>query len=78
MWYYYYYFYYGNISSTTTNMAYSQHYLVMYQAHTTTAKSLHLILVLIRAHRDCCFGKQGFDEKPVERWDLVCRRLEEE
>ena len=35
-----------DISSTTTNMAYSQHYLVMYQAHTTTAKSHPLYLSL--------------------------------
>ena len=58
-------------------MAYSQHYLVMYQAHTTTAKSHHLILVLIWTHQKCCFGKQGFDEKPIKRWDLVHGRLEE-
>ena len=58
-------------------MAYSQHYLVMYQAH----KHHHLITPPYTSpYMDTpkmLFGKQGFDEKPVERWDLVHGRLKE-
>ena len=59
-------------------MAYRQNYLVMYQAH----KHRYLITPPYtspyKGHTEnAVLEKQGFEEKPVERWDLVRGRLKE-
>ena len=69
----------GLLVSLSPNMAYSKTYLVMYQAQSHLHKCTpHYTSPYKDILKMLFLENKAFDENPVERWDLVHRRCEEE